>query len=99
MREVFKMLSDPEVCSWFDGSYTVLNERSILLGTAGIRRPDRVMTKGDTAIVVDYKSGELEDKKYHKQVSNYIANLKKCGYSSVSGYIWYTRNNKRIKVT
>ncbi len=98
-EQVFKMLSDPEVCSWFDGSYTVLNERSILLGTAGIKRPDRIMTKGDTAIVVDYKSGELEDKKHHKQVSNYIANLKKCGYSSVSGYIWYTRNNKRIKVT
>ncbi len=98
-QQITAMIDDPEVAQWFDGSYTTLNERSILLGnTQGIRRPDRIMIKDNEAIVVDYKSGEHELEKYHKQVAEYMNQLKKCGFESVSGYLWYTKTNKRISV-
>ncbi|MFV0365189.1 MAG: UvrD-helicase domain-containing protein [Mangrovibacterium sp.] len=98
-EQIKTMISDPEVAAWFDGSYSVLNERAILLGNNhGLRRPDRIMVKGNEAVVVDYKSGELELQKYHKQVSEYMARLKECGFEKVSGYIWYTRSNKRERV-
>lgn len=95
--QLHELVTDPEVKSWFDGSYRVLNERSILTGTE-LKRPDRIMLNDEEVIVVDYKSGEMELDKYHYQVRTYVNELKRCGYPNVFGYIWYTQPNKRVKV-
>ena len=99
IREIGEMLNDPEVAEWFDGTCRVINERNILNnGTQGMKRPDRMMLKGDQLIVVDYKSGEHEPEKYKTQVRTYMALLKECGYANVKGYLWYTKHNKRVEV-
>ncbi len=92
------MVSDDDISSWFNGTYRVVNERSILSGTKGIKRPDRIMIGDDKLIVVDYKSGELELDKYLYQVKSYMRELKACGYKNIDGYIWYTKSNKRVLV-
>ncbi|WP_159517222.1 UvrD-helicase domain-containing protein [Sunxiuqinia indica] len=92
-----ELITDPEVSGWFDGTFRVMNERSILTGTK-LKRPDRIMLKDDEVIVVDYKSGEKELDKYHYQVGSYVKELKRCGYTNVAGYIWYTQTNKRVKI-
>jgi ATP-dependent exoDNAse (exonuclease V) beta subunit len=97
MQQLHELVTDPEVKTWFDGSYHVLNERSLLTGKE-LKRPDRIMLNDEEVIVVDYKSGEKELDKYHSQVRSYVNELKRCGYSNVSGYIWYTQTNKRVKV-
>ncbi|MBL7968095.1 MAG: UvrD-helicase domain-containing protein [Prolixibacteraceae bacterium] len=97
-EQLLVMLNDGEVKSWFDGSFRIVNERSILTGMNGIKRPDRIMIGENEVIVVDYKSGESELDKYKYQLRSYIRELKNCGYQNVSGYIWYTRMNKRIAV-
>ena len=96
--QIDKMVSDPEVSSWFDGSYRILNERNILTGENGLKRPDRIMISDREVVVVDYKSGDLELDKYTYQVRSYIRFLKACGYENVSGFIWYTKTNKRERV-
>jgi len=99
-EQLVTLLEDPEVSSWFDGSYRVLNEHNIItgIGYMGVKRPDRIMLSDDEVIVVDYKSGEHESEKYVKQVSEYIEAIEKCGYPNVKGFIWYTRMNKRVRV-
>ncbi|RKD89871.1 UvrD-helicase domain-containing protein [Mangrovibacterium diazotrophicum] len=99
-EQLATLLEDPEVSSWFDGSYRVLNEHNIITGVGymGVKRPDRIMLSHDEVIVVDYKSGEHESEKYVKQVSEYIEAIEKCGYPNVKGFIWYTRMNKRVRV-
>ncbi len=96
--ELLGMLNDQEVKSWFDGTYRVVNERNILTGENGLKRPDRIMIGDDGVVVVDYKSGETESEKYKYQLRSYIRELQNCGYENVSGYIWYTRQNKRVAV-
>ncbi len=96
--QIENLVNDPEVRNWFDGTYRVINERNIITGKNGLKRPDRIMLNGNQAIVVDYKSGEKELDKYKYQVRSYMRELKACGYSTVSGYIWYTRMNKRVRV-
>jgi len=96
--ELTELLSDREVKSWFDGTYRVVNERNILTGANGIKRPDRIMIGDDRVVVVDYKSGDVESDKYKYQLRAYIRELINCGFRNVSGYIWYTKMNKRIKI-
>ena len=93
-----ELLQDSEVKTWFDGTFRVVNERNILTGINGVKRPDRIMIGENGVVVVDYKSGELESDKYKYQLRTYIQELKNCGFQNVSGYIWYTKTNKRVKI-
>lgn len=85
------------VQSWFDGSYTLFNETSIIYRDGGIlqtRRPDRVMIKPDgSAVIVDFKFGREREEHLH-QVSEYMDLLRKMGYKEVEGNIWYVYKNK-----
>ena len=57
--------------------------------------PDRIMIGSGEVVVVDYKSGDIESDNYKYQLRSYIRELKNCGFENVSGYIWYTKMNKR----
>lgn len=94
MKESVK---NPQISSWFDGSYTVLNERD-LLSKEKLLRPDRIMLKGDSALVVDFKTGEIKTEKYHWQVKQYARILKDTGFNKVEGFIWYTGLNEVEKI-
>ena len=87
------------VRSWFDDTYTLFNETSIIYRDGGVlqtRRPDRVMITPDgRAIVVDFKFGR-EREEYLHQVREYMDLLRKMGYSDVEGHIWYVYTNKII---
>ncbi len=96
--ELETLLVDPEIKLWFDGTYRVVNERNILVGAMGLKRPDRIMLGAGGVVVVDYKSGDQESDKYKYQLQTYIRALKSCGFENVSGYIWYTKTNKRVAV-
>jgi ATP-dependent exoDNAse (exonuclease V) beta subunit len=82
-------LANPQIAEWYSPEYTALNEIQILCPDATIARPDRVIIKNGEAIVIDYKFGEKEEKKYHKQVEHYMSLIRQMGYSSVKGYICY----------
>lgn len=82
-----KKLAEPEIASWFDGSWTVKNEPT-LLGPSGTMRPDRVMEKDGKAIVLDYKFGS-PDPMHQKQINRYVQALKRMGYSNVEGRLLY----------
>ncbi len=83
---------------WFDGSWTALHrERNIILPNKKSKRPDRVMTRNDEAVVLDYKFGK-EDKDHIEQVEAYVDTLKKMGYNSVKGYVWYVPTGKIVQI-
>ena len=83
---------------WFDGSWEKLHrESSIILKNGKTKRPDRVMTRGKEAVVLDYKFGE-EDDDYRKQIAGYMAILRDMGYTSVKGYLWYVSAGKIERV-
>ena len=74
------------------------NESSIIVPRSpSIRRPDRVMTRDNTAVVVDYKFGQKRVE-YGKQVAEYAGLLRKMGYGEVEGYIWYVRTGEIARI-
>lgn len=91
-RFVLKALNLPQVQSWFDGTYQLFNECSILYrndnGMAVTQRPDRVMVDDKEVIVVDYKFG-VEKRNYHYQVLGYMDHLAQLLGKPVKGYLWY----------
>jgi len=82
---------------WFSDQWRVLNERDILRVGESKHRPDRVLLRDDTAVVIDYKTGEKSDKDI-RQMRGYLADLKKMGYSFCEGNIWYLQKDEVVKV-
>ncbi len=99
LKLVKKSVSRPDVAEWFNGSYRLYNECSILGDSEKTsRRPDRVMIKDNEAVVVDYKFGR-ENSEYDKQVENYMKLLSDIGYTNVKGYIWYVYKDYIKKIS
>ena len=96
--QITDTLNNSVAGEWFDGSWQGLHrERNILRPNATSKRPDRVMTRGTEAVVVDYKFGE-ESNAYHRQIAEYIEILRQMGYTSVKGYIWYVSTGKIVQI-
>ncbi len=87
-EEIRQILSVSEISELFDSSYTVMAEREIILPTGETLRPDRVIVKDNSAIVIDFKTGKRE-KKHQKQVKDYAEVLKKMKYTNVSSKLVY----------
>ena len=85
-------LNHPQAKKWYDGSWSLYNERNIIFTDAEngfqTRRPDRVMMKDGQIIVVDFKFGKKKDV-YDAQVKEYMKLLSDMGYKQVRGYLWY----------
>ncbi len=86
---VERLFDKPQVVSWFSKDWRVINERDILLGEGNTLRPDRVIVKGDEAIVIDYKFGQNKEKAHIAQVKTYKKLLEKMKFRQVSGFILY----------
>jgi ATP-dependent exoDNAse (exonuclease V) beta subunit len=84
IREMFKI---EEVKGWFYGEGEFLAEHPIL-SKKGIYRPDRVVISGDSAIVIDFKTGSEKDSDI-LQVEEYKSLIKDMGYREVRGMIFY----------
>ncbi len=97
-NEIRGFLRQPGVADWFSGRYQVKTETDIILPGGTVLRPDRVMTSGEEAVVVDYKFGEAVEEKYIAQVRRYMEALKKMSYKKVKGFVWYVMLNKIIEV-
>jgi len=82
-----KTLSDPEIARWFDGSWKVRNEASVL-SRFGKLRPDRVMEKEGRTVILDYKFGKPRSS-HERQMKKYVEVLQRMGYNSVEGHVLY----------
>lgn len=86
-----KAFSLPMVKDWYSGQWQLFNECAIIYkekDALQMRIPDRVMMKDNRVVVVDFKFGKPQ-KKYQRQVQQYINLLKQMRYMNIEGYLWY----------
>ena len=94
-------IMDPSnpVAAWFDPANKVYSERTItaasdnLWDDDGIEnlRPDRIIRRPDGHIlVIDYKSGQRDDKRYRRQLYRYMEKLRRIFPGTpIHGHVWY----------
>jgi len=87
-ERVEDLLENSQFKSWFSPDWKVMNERKII-HEGNAYKPDRVLLKKNSAVVIDYKR-EKRDKKHEKQINEYAAMLAKMGIKSIQKYLVYT---------
>ena len=91
ISSINKCLDNPVASEWFSGRWRTYRECTILEtidGKMKEHRPDRVMTYGNTTIVVDYKFGTPKSD-HMEQVRRYMRLLDDMGHLNIKGYLWY----------
>lgn len=88
-KRIAKVLEDEVVAEWFNGKWESIKSEREIIHNSRSWRPDRVMTQGERAVVVDYKFGLNTPNEHRKQIERYASLLRKMGYKDVSGYLWY----------
>ena len=96
-KMIDKRMQHPLVKQWFTEGWTLFNECTILsrnpnTGTMEEHRPDRVMMREGSWVVLDFKFGTPKAE-HHKQVAQYMSLLEAMGYRKVKGYLWYFYSN------
>ncbi len=102
-QSVEEVLSREDVAPWFDGTWTVRNEASLLCAATEGRgalqlRPDRVIEKDGRVVVIDYKFGQ-EKPAHRRQMDRYVETLRSMGYTRVEGHLLYFNNQSIYKTT
>jgi ATP-dependent helicase/nuclease subunit A len=98
IQKIKELINIDKVKTWFEDGWQVKMEADILLKSARLKRPDRIMFGKDTVIVVDYKFGEKQEDSYKYQVRDYKLQLQQMGYKNVETYIWYVFLKKVVVV-
>ncbi len=92
---VKRIVSHPELEIFFLEDNIVYNERVIIEQSKCNTIPDRVVVRGNDAMVLDYKTGK-EEEKYKQQVNSYAKSLEEMGYNVVKKVLLYTGEDLKI---
>jgi CRISPR/Cas system-associated exonuclease Cas4 (RecB family) len=87
------VMQHPELSACFMKDVTVINERALLQKGEKMRIPDRVVFLNNSAVVIDYKTGN-ERPEYKQQVDEYAALLQQAGISVSRKILFYTQTQK-----
>ena len=88
IQKLTRTFKHEKYLSLFEGSYDTLYEQEFIANEERILKPDLVILKENSTIVVDYKTG-YPKAKYEKQVMEYALVLSEMNYPNVEGYLFY----------
>ncbi|MFA4851296.1 MAG: UvrD-helicase domain-containing protein [Bacteroidales bacterium] len=96
-KKISAVIADPLINKYFQPGCVIKTEAEILLKDGSTLRPDRVIIEGDKAIVIDYKTGGINDS-HEKQISKYAEVLREIGYTETEKFLVYIDLNKVVQV-
>lgn len=96
-RQLQNVVAHDTLREYFNGDIRTYSEADILIPGEGASRPDRVIVRGDEAVVLEYKSGAESGDHLH-QVRHYKSLLERMGYQKISGKLIYLDPLKVIDV-
>ncbi|MDC3253165.1 hypothetical protein OAU25_02830 [Crocinitomicaceae bacterium] len=94
---MFSLFDNSEFQHLLKDNVQILNEQPILVNSTTTARPDKIILKKENTIVVDFKTGmpKADDQ---KQISHYTRVLSEMGFQAVSGYLYYSFDQRLEQV-
>ena len=75
------IVNHPQLSVYYEdrSDCSIINEKEILSSSGKIQIPDRIWVGGDTAVIIDYKTGAPRQY-YHNQINQYAITLNEIGF-------------------
>ena len=92
-RKIEQLFRHPQAGKWFDEGWEVRTAFPILTASGNISRPDRVITKEKTAIVINFKTIKPQAE-HANSIRYFMSLLKRMHYQEVKGYLFYLEDEE-----
>lgn len=92
-QKIKEILSNKLLENYFTGKLKSKNEAEMITDAGDLLRPDKIVFDTDCAVVIDYKTGKPNSKKYALQMSQYAVALQKMGHAQVKKLLVYVDEN------
>lgn len=89
-EKILLLLNTDELRKYYSKEGNTKNEREMITENGEILRPDKIYISEDSATIIDYKTGERNDKKYALQLNKYAEALQQMGISKIKKLLVYT---------
>ena len=87
-----QIVNHPKLTAYYTDQYLIYNEKDIILSNGQLIRPDRLAIKNNEAIIIDYKTGAVNNK-YEQQLQLYTTQLEMMGYKVSKKILVYINEN------
>jgi len=101
MIKINRIIDLDPVSSWFSEIGEKFLERELVDAEGNLLRPDRIVIIDNKVSVIDYKTGQLNEKKlakYRDQVNQYAEAFRSMNYIDVKGYIIAIDEEKVLEI-
>ena len=95
-KSIAQVLQHPELSVYFQEGKTIKNEKDIITESGQILRPDRIVLNGNTATLLDYKTGGPEIR-YKEQLYTYSNALEAMGYQVQNRLLVYINDTVTVE--
>jgi ATP-dependent helicase/nuclease subunit A len=80
------------------GDYKIWNESAIITADGSTLRPDKVFTKEDETIILDFKFTGDNYIEHKTQIDQYMKALQNLGLKNVRGFLFYAKGGDLVEV-
>lgn len=87
------IMENKQIQSYFQKGELLFVERDILCPDGEVVRPDRVIQQKDLTIIIDFKTGKV-DEKHRTQLEKYKEKLAQLGYKKIKAVLIYIENQQ-----
>lgn len=96
-RSMLEVIQHPRLERFFDGSMSNYNERNIIGAGGEVLRPDRLNFDGREVNILDYKTGEMNEK-HKKQILGYAGVLAQMGFEVKQKILVYINEEVSLSI-
>ena len=93
---VTNVVEHPEISAYFDEEVEVFNERDLLIPNDTFVRPDRIIKKKNSWVILDYKTGK-QHPKHITQINHYREILEQMTQETPKCFLVYIGKKATVK--
>ena len=97
-KKLLEIINHPELKEFFKAGIFCKLEAELVTQNGEILRPDRIIFLPNETVLIDYKTGNENNKSYFKQVYKYESALLAMGYSDIKKLLVYVDDMKVVVV-
>lgn len=98
-EKISALINNKQLKPFFANTGEMKIERELVTSAGEVLRPDRIVFTDNEAIIIDYKTGVENMKKYNKQMLGYENALKEMGHVNVRKLLVYIDSNEVVELS
>lgn len=97
-KEIHQIWHHPQINKWLTSDYKIWNESAIITSDGRTLRPDKVFTKNEETIILDFKFTGDNYIEHKTQVDQYMKALQNLGLKNIKGFLFYAKGGDLVEV-